>query len=95
MIDKLKIYGDHGLLREGCGVDVSQEDLGYLKSWLRPHHIEVGTELNAVFLNKISIFEFLVSGESEKALRKGIREYQAFLFDCKRVVPTLFLINKS
>ena len=58
MIDKLKIYGDHGLLREGCGVDVSQEDLGYLKSWLSPHHIEVGTELNAVFLNKISIFEF-------------------------------------
>ena len=58
MIDKLKIYWDHGLLREGCGVDVSQEDLGNLKSWLRPHHIEVGTELNAVFLNKISIIEF-------------------------------------
>ena len=56
MIDKLKIYGNHGLLREGCGVDVSQEDLGNLKSWLSPHHIEVGTELNAVFLNKKNIF---------------------------------------
>ena len=56
MIDKLKIYGNHGLLREGCGVDVSQENLGNLKSRLCPHHIEVGTELNAVFLDKINIF---------------------------------------
>ena len=41
LVDQLQVDRNHGLFREGGGVDVSQEHLWYLQSGLCPHHVKV------------------------------------------------------
>ena len=48
MADKLQVDRNHGVAV--AGVDVVHERVGDVQAGLLPHHVEVGTELNAVLL---------------------------------------------
>ena len=57
MVHQLQVDGDHGLLGEAGGVHVGEEEGGDLKPRLRPHHVEIRTELDTVLLNIQSLIK--------------------------------------
>ena len=57
LVHQLQVDGDHGLLGEAGGVHVGEEEGGDLQPGLRPHHVEVRTELDTVLLNTKSLLK--------------------------------------